>query len=125
MLKIWNKKLFFLFSEIKFQEDEEDMYEIPESQEDVSLDKPSESKPIVRKIGEFKLWKRLFLFSFLALFCSFFECFDLPVFWPILLFYFLLVVITIAYKQYKHMQKYDYSFADFFKKKDEGVKFSK
>ena len=101
------------------------MYEIPESQDNFSLDKPSESKPIVRKIGEFKLWKRLFLFSSISLFCSFFECFNLPVFWPILLFYFLLVMITISYKQYNHMKKYDYSFADFFKKKDEEHKVSK
>ena len=95
------------------------MYEIPESQSEASLDKPSESKPIVRKIGEFKLWKRLFLASSICLTCSFFKVLDLPVFWPILLFYFVLVVCTISYKQYKHMQKYNYSFADFFKKRED------
>ena len=46
---------------------------------------------------------------------------DVPVFWPVLLFYFIFVVFTIVIKQYRHMKKYGYSLSDFFKKTEKSA----
>ena len=39
---------------------------------------------------------------------TFFECFDIPVFWPLLLFYFIFIFILTMRNQIKHMIKYNY-----------------
>ena len=54
----------------------------------------------------------------MCLAATFFDIFNIPVFWPVLLFYFVFVSITIALRQHRHMQKYGYSLQDFFKKKE-------
>ena len=48
---------------------------------------------------------------------TFFKQLDIPVFWPILLFYFIFVLVSVVARQYQHMKRYGYSMADFFKKK--------
>ena len=99
------------------EEADEEIYEIPERQLEKNDD---ESKPIIRKLGEFKLWKKLFFAISLALLCTFIKVFDFPVFWPILLIYFLFIAGTIVIRQRQHMNKYGYSLSDFFKKQDKG-----
>ena len=39
---------------------------------------------------------------------TFFEVFNIPVFWPLLLVYFILIFFAIMRKQIKHMIKYHY-----------------
>ena len=97
------------------EEDEEHVYEIPDSQLEKSEDS---SKPVVRKLGEFNLWKKLMLAALLSLATTFVEFLDFPVFWPILLFYFIIVSVSIYLKQRRHMKKYGYTYADFFKKSE-------
>ena len=41
-------------------------------------------------------------------FLTFFKAFDIPVFWPLLLFYFLLIFYLTMRKQIMHMMKYNY-----------------
>ena len=48
---------------------------------------------------------RAFLIAF---FCTCFDAFDLPVFWPILLMYFILLFILTMRRQIQHMIKYRY-----------------
>lgn len=96
------------------EEGDEEMYDIPNS---VNLRHSSDnSKPIIRKLSEFLLWKKLTLFSVLAFLSTFIEFMDLPVFWPILLIYFVFATFNVGLRQYRHMQKYGYSLRDFFKK---------
>jgi Rer1 family len=45
---------------------------------------------------------------FVALVCSFFSVFDIPVFWPILLIYFCILFAITMRRQIKHMIKYKY-----------------
>lgn len=47
---------------------------------------------------------------------TYFPLFDMPVFWPLLLIYFVFAVVTVVLKQSRHMRKYNYGLADFFKK---------
>jgi len=72
--------------------------------------------PIIRKVSEFKFWKSLTFFGILALLCTVSPIFDLPVFWPFLLLYFLLLMLITARRQFRHMKKFGYSALDFGKK---------
>ena len=52
----------------------------------------------------------------IAIFCSFFSVFDIPVFWPILLIYFCILFAITMRRQIKHMIKYKYIPFDWGKK---------
>lgn len=94
-----------------------------------------EFKPFIRRLPEFKfwyVWKRrsrihccLHCFHFrysatkatvIAIVCSFFSIFDIPVFWPILLVYFCILFAITMRRQIKHMIKYRYIPFDWGKK---------
>lgn len=67
-----------------------------------------EFKPFIRRLPEFKFWfwtTRAFLIAF---FCTFVPFLDIPVFWPILLLYFVLLFALTMRRQIKHMIKYRY-----------------
>jgi hypothetical protein len=67
-----------------------------------------EFKPFIRRLPEFKFWyysTRAFLIAFL---CTCFDAFDLPVFWPILLMYFIVLFVLTMRRQIQHMIKYKY-----------------
>ena len=86
---------------------------------------PDEYKPVIRNLSEFKYWFFSFFFFFffiteiiqthrqylilvilLSNICISFDIFDLPVFWPFLLFYFVILSIVTCKRLYDHMQKY-------------------
>ena len=67
-----------------------------------------EFRPFIRKLPEFQFWfwgTRAVVFSILA---TFFRVFDLPVFWPILLFYFVFLFFITMKQQIMHMIKHNY-----------------
>lgn len=97
------------------EDEDEDMYEIPDTVFNKS-DDPDE-KPIIRKISEFSLWEKITFFTLLCHLLSYFEVFNIPVWWPMLLIYFVIVSVLIVFKQRSHMNKYNYSLYDFFKSK--------
>jgi hypothetical protein len=75
--------------------------ELPKSESD-------EFRPFTRKLPEFQFWfwgTRAVLISFFA---TFFPIFDLPVFWPILLFYFVFLFFITMKQQIMHMLKHKY-----------------
>ena len=67
-----------------------------------------EFRPFQRKVREFSFWNMMFWTFLVSIFFTFFECFDIPVFWPLLLVYFVLIFFIIMKKQIKHMIKYNY-----------------
>ena len=67
-----------------------------------------EFKPFQRKEREFSFWSLMFWTFLVLIFLTFFECFDIPVFWPLLLFYFVFIFFIIMKRQIKHMIKYNY-----------------
>ena len=102
---------------IQEEDQDGDSFEIPEG---VNFERGQDaSKPVIRKLGEFSLWKKLVLGTFVAYLSTYFKVLDLPVFWPLLLFYFIFIVFSVVLKQYQHMNKYGYSLSDFFKRKEE------
>ena len=72
------------------------------------LDDLSESKGFARKVPEFKFWFSASRATFIAFGMTFFELFNLPVFWPILVVYFLVLLVVTLRKQLAHMAKHRY-----------------
>jgi len=67
-----------------------------------------EFKPFIRRLPEFKFWyaiTKAFCISFLM---TFFSMFDVPVFWPILLCYWVVLFVLTMKRQIMHMIKYKY-----------------
>mmetsp|Transcript_59818 Transcript_59818/g.129595 ORF Transcript_59818/g.129595 Transcript_59818/m.129595 type:complete len:194 (-) Transcript_59818:152-733(-) len=67
-----------------------------------------EFRPFTRKLPEFKFWFSAFRAVLAAMMMTFCSVFDLPVFWPILLAYFLFLVVLTMKERIKHMMKHHY-----------------
>ena len=67
-----------------------------------------EFRPFQRKVKEFSFWSMMFWTFLVSIFFTFFEAFNIPVFWPLLLIYFLLIFFLIMRRQIQHMIKYNY-----------------
>eukprot|EP00894_Picocystis_sp_ML_P001186 jgi/Pico_ML_1/51703/g273.t1 len=81
----------------------------PDSDEPALPTKSDEEfKPFVRRLPEFKFWNAFTRSFIIAFFMTFLSIFDVPVFWPILLMYWLLLFAATMKRQIKHMIKYRY-----------------
>ncbi|KAK4793917.1 hypothetical protein SAY86_011911 [Trapa natans] len=67
-----------------------------------------EFKPFIRRLPEFKFWHSMTRAFCIAFMMTFFPMFDVPVFWPILLFYWIVLFILTMRRQISHMIKYKY-----------------
>uniref|UniRef100_A0A7N0TZG4 Protein RER1 n=1 Tax=Kalanchoe fedtschenkoi TaxID=63787 RepID=A0A7N0TZG4_KALFE len=83
-----------------------------------------EFKPFVRRLPEFKFWYSITKAFCVAFVMTFFSLFDVPVFWPILLCYWMVMVLFFLTmkRQIMHMIKYRYIPFDFGKQKYTGKK---
>lgn len=82
--------------------------------EDEEYDKPvlptrgDDYKPFIRKLPEFKFWKNITFACSVAFGCSFNKSFDIPVYWPILVVYFIILFVVTMRRQIGHMIKHNY-----------------
>jgi hypothetical protein len=67
-----------------------------------------EFRPFIRRLPEFKFWYSLTKAICVAFVMTFFSVFNIPVFWPILLLYFIALFALTMKRQIKHMVKYRY-----------------
>jgi len=65
-------------------------------------------KPFIRKVPEMIAWKQSTRALFCGVVCTFFDAFDIPVFWPILLIYFLALFTVSIKARVEHMIKHKY-----------------
>jgi len=65
-------------------------------------------RPFVRQLPEFKFWQDACKSVLLSLVVTLFPCCDLPVFWPVLLVYFLLLTFFTLKERIKHMIRHRY-----------------
>jgi hypothetical protein len=72
------------------------------------VDETGEYRPFIRRLPEFRFWHESFRATSIALFCSVIPLFDIPVFWPILLLYFIMLFMLTMRRQIAHMIKYKY-----------------
>jgi len=67
-----------------------------------------EFKPFVRRLPEFKFWLSCLKALLISLFMTLFSVFNIPVFWPILLIYFIVLFVLTMKRQIKHMIQHRY-----------------
>eukprot|EP00656_Telonema_subtile_P054432 TRINITY_DN8141_c0_g1_i1.p1 TRINITY_DN8141_c0_g1~~TRINITY_DN8141_c0_g1_i1.p1 ORF type:complete len:196 (-),score=36.94 TRINITY_DN8141_c0_g1_i1:360-947(-) len=68
----------------------------------------TEYRPFERRLGEFKFWHGATKAIVISFFLTFFTVFNVPVFWPILLIYFIILFSMTMKKQIAHMIKHKY-----------------
>jgi len=108
-LGIYLLNLFLAFISPKFDpsiEQDENMEDggaggLPTKQDD-------EFRPFVRRLPEFKFWYSATKAVAIGFVCSWFSVFDLPVFWPVLVVYWLILFALTMRRQIQHMIKYRY-----------------
>lgn len=76
-----------------------------------------EFKPFVRRVPEFDFWLMSVYGTVFAILNTFTRSLDIPVFWPILVIYFFVLLFLTMRRQIEHMIKYRYVPFDFGKKK--------
>lgn len=76
-----------------------------------------EFRPFVRRLPEFDFWHNGCKAILLSLACTLFTAFDIPVFWPVLVVYFLVLFAVTMRRQIAHMVKYKYVPFDMGKKR--------
>jgi len=67
-----------------------------------------EFRPFMRRLPEFKFWYSATKAVVIATICTFFDALNVPVFWPILVMYFIILFTITMKRQIKHMVKYRY-----------------
>ena len=68
----------------------------------------AEHRPFIRKLPEFAFWNTATRATAAALVGTIFPFLDLPVYWPVLLMYFIVLTAITFRRQYEHMRKYNY-----------------
>ncbi|WVO16158.1 hypothetical protein L204_103828 [Cryptococcus depauperatus] len=81
-----------------------------------------EFRPFIRRLPEFKFWYSSTKANVIALLCTITRATDVPVYWPILLIYFLTLFGLTMRRQIQHMIKYKYVPFDLGKKTRYGRK---
>ncbi|KAK8022180.1 rer1 protein [Apiospora rasikravindrae] len=83
-----------------------------------------EFRPFIRRLPEFKFWHAATSAIGIGFMCSWFEVFNVPVFWPVLVMYWIILFVLTMRKQIQHMIKYKYVPFSFGKAKYGGGKAS-
>lgn len=60
-----------------------------------------EFRPFIRRLPEFKFWYAISKSTVIGITCTFFEVFNIPVFWPILVMYFITLFCITMKRQIK------------------------
>eukprot|EP00088_Acartia_fossae_P004006 TRINITY_DN1171_c0_g1_i12.p2 TRINITY_DN1171_c0_g1~~TRINITY_DN1171_c0_g1_i12.p2 ORF type:complete len:197 (-),score=56.75 TRINITY_DN1171_c0_g1_i12:641-1231(-) len=105
-LAIYHLNLFLAFLTPKIdpaleEMEDEDGPELPTKQNE-------EFRPFIRRLPEFKFWYSATKATLIGFCCTFFELFNVPVFWPILVMYFITLFCITMKRQIKHMIRYRY-----------------
>mmetsp|Transcript_31794 Transcript_31794/g.36723 ORF Transcript_31794/g.36723 Transcript_31794/m.36723 type:complete len:185 (-) Transcript_31794:156-710(-) len=68
----------------------------------------AEFKPFVPKVQEFVVWRSMTRVVLICFTLTMFSVFDIPVFWPILVMYFLILFVSQMGNRIQHMMKHKY-----------------
>ncbi|XP_068678216.1 protein RER1-like isoform X1 [Montipora capricornis] len=109
-LGIYQLNLFIAFLTPKIDPALEELGEsdIEEDGPELPTKADQEFRPFIRRLPEFKFWYGATRAIVIAVTCTFFEFFNIPVFWPILVMYFIVLFVITMKRQIKHMIKYRY-----------------
>lgn len=114
-LGIFLLNLFLAFLQPKF--DPSAQQELEDESVEAGQANNEEFRPFIRRLSEFKFWHRATVATSISLFLTLFPFTDIPVFWPILLIYFITLFLLTMRRQIQHMIKYRYIPLDIGKKR--------
>merc|ERR1712029_837915 len=109
-LGIYLLNLFLAFLQPKFDPSNE---AIDNDMEDGSAGglptkQDEEFRPFIRRLPEFKFWYASTRAITIGFVCTWFSIFDIPVFWPVLVIYWLILFTLTMRRQIQHIIKYRY-----------------
>jgi len=107
-LGIYLLNLFLAFISPKFDPSLEQDEGMEDGTSGLPTKEEDEFRPFVRRLPEFKFWHSATRAIAIGFVCSFFSAFDLPVFWPVLVVYWLILFVLTMRRQIQHMIKYRY-----------------
>jgi len=107
-LGIYLLNLFLAFISPKFDPSLEQDEGMEDGTSGALPTKEEEFRPFVRRLPEFKFWYSSTKAIVIAFVCTWFQAFDLPVFWPVLVVYWLILFALTMRRQIQHMIKYRY-----------------
>ncbi|XP_017256393.1 protein RER1B [Daucus carota subsp. sativus] len=84
---------------------------------DLPTKETDEFRPFIRRLPEFKFWYSITKAFCIGFLLTFFPIFDVPVFWPILLCYWIIQFLLMMKRHIMHMIKYKYIPLDLGKQK--------
>jgi hypothetical protein len=92
-LAIYLLNLFLAFLQPKFDPafSEDDALEDGDMKSPLPTKADEEFRPFIRRLPEFKFWVSATRAITIAFFCSWFQVFDVPVFWPVLVVYWIIL----------------------------------
>ncbi|KAL6122313.1 hypothetical protein NUSPORA_00677 [Nucleospora cyclopteri] len=86
-----------------------DPFEAPAEDSYVPENAPVDFGPFVRNLPEYEYWLFCMKVVGISYFLTFFDVFDIPVFTPLLIMYFITMVIATIVKLYQHQKLYHYN----------------
>ncbi|ODQ78807.1 hypothetical protein BABINDRAFT_162486, partial [Babjeviella inositovora NRRL Y-12698] len=109
-LAIYLLNLFLAFLTPKFDPSLEQEMHRESMEEGITSEQETseEFRPFIRRLPEFKFWFGATRATLISLVLTMFSITDVPVFWPILVLYFVILFTLTMRKQIQHMMKYRY-----------------
>lgn len=121
-LGIYLLNLFLAFLQPKFDPSLTQDEGLEDGESALPTKQDDEFRPFIRRLPEFKFWHAATRAITISFVCSWFEIFNLPVFWPVLVMYWLILFSLTMRRQIQHMIKYRYVPFSFGKAKYSGNK---
>ncbi|KAK5085061.1 retention in endoplasmic reticulum protein 1 [Exophiala xenobiotica] len=107
-LGIYLLNLFLAFLQPKFDPSLTQDENLEDGESSLPTKQDQEFRPFIRRLPEFKFWHAATRAVVISFVCSWFTVFDLPVFWPVLVMYWIILFALTMRRQIQHMIKYRY-----------------
>jgi len=109
-LGIYLLNLFLAFLQPKFDPSltQDEGLEDGDAGSSLPTKQDEEFRPFIRRLPEFKFWHSATRAIAIGFLCTWFEIFNIPVFWPVLVVYWLILFSLTMRRQIQHMIKYRY-----------------
>ncbi|KAK2741549.1 retention in endoplasmic reticulum protein 1 [Onygenales sp. PD_40] len=107
-LGIYLLNLFLAFLQPKFDPSLTQDEGLEDGDNALPTKQDDEFRPFIRRLPEFKFWHAATRAITIGFLCSWSEIFNIPVFWPVLVVYWLILFSLTMRRQIQHMIKYRY-----------------
>lgn len=105
-LGIYLLNLFLAFLQPKFDPSLTQDENLEDGESSLPTKQDQEFRPFIRRLPEFKFWHAATRAVVISFVCSWFTVFDLPVFWPVLVMYWI-ILFALTSKYFPFNEKRD------------------